>query len=262
VASADWARTLTSNAFIGSLLQGELSDGTTMPLRIDSIVQDPATGLWQYGVSALGTDGSASPLCGTRSGEPVLAIPLSGRYDLSSGVHTADGNLFTFACENGAIGKCVLWGYRPWATGQECRSTGDCENQSLADWHATCVRMVRADYCGDGVSHTRDGTMINFWDELGIQLEGVTGWELEAEWTVGGAQCIRHTRWLKADLSSEMTDLDYIQQNCPERLAASATHKNGPKSCELSKSNFLTEYGFSVSSELRRLLRNESLQNQ
>jgi len=51
------------------------------------------------------------------------------------------------------IAKCYRWGYRPWVTGY-----GD-----LATMHWTCTRLARADYCGDGVPHTRNGTTINVW---------------------------------------------------------------------------------------------------
>jgi hypothetical protein len=31
------------------------------------------------------------------------------------------------------------------------------------------VRLVRADYCGDGIGHTRNGTPIDLFDRIGIQ---------------------------------------------------------------------------------------------
>ena len=49
-----------------------------------------------------------------------------------------------FACTSGAVGKAVTWGYRPW-------------ERTLAQF-ATAVRVVRADYCYDGMSWTENGT--------------------------------------------------------------------------------------------------------
>ncbi len=46
--------------------------------------------------------------------------------------------------------------------------------RSLQDYHQVCVRMVHADYCGDGTSHTHDGTLINFYDRLGVRQQGVS----------------------------------------------------------------------------------------
>ena len=52
----------------------------------------------------------------------------------------------------GAIAKCVLWGYRPWAT---------YNGTPLAQYHQACTRMVRADYCGTGTSYTVTGNRIS-----------------------------------------------------------------------------------------------------
>jgi hypothetical protein len=38
-----------------------------------------------------------------------------------------------------------LRGYKPWGHAPE--------GTSLAAYYQTCVRLVRADYCGDGVGH-------------------------------------------------------------------------------------------------------------
>ena len=55
--------------------------------------------------------------------------------------------------------------------------------------------MVRADYCGDGRSWTKDGTPIDLYDRLAIQTDDHNdGMEFEAAWGVDGAHCVRHTR--------------------------------------------------------------------
>ena len=73
---------------------------------------------------------------------------------------TSASDEITFACTNGALAKCVRWGYKPWKT---------VNGVSLADYHQACVHMTPADYCGDGKAHTRDGTLIDIWDRLGVQ---------------------------------------------------------------------------------------------
>src|SRR5205814_7622470 len=105
------------------------------------------------------------------------------------GVWGADGarrddapGRFTLACETGAIGKCVQWGYRPW----EARG-----GRSLAELHQACTRMARADYCGDGRSHTSENTTIDYYDELGVQsparADRGPAHPFEAAWAPDGA---------------------------------------------------------------------------
>jgi hypothetical protein len=111
------------------------------------------------------------------------------------------------ACVNGAIGKCVVAvGYRPWKSGaQECFSSdpADCWTPTLEMHHEACVRMIRADYCGDGQTHTLDGIQVDIWDNAGVQQQlpysdddalyraGLAvPFGYEAEWTPNGARCI------------------------------------------------------------------------
>jgi hypothetical protein len=133
---------------------------------------------------------------------------VSGTWDASGAHHDAPGKL-TFACENGAITKCALWGYKPWASR---------DGQSLADLHQACTRMARADYCGNGRSHTHENTAIDMYDRLGLiarTTESSAGWDLsrasfEAAWAPDGATCLARTRDNRA--------LDTILQECPNRF--------------------------------------------
>ncbi len=82
---------------------------------------------------------------------------------------------------------------------------------SLADYHQACTRMARADYCGNGISHTQDGTEIDLYDRLGIQqLTKDSGMVFEAAWGKDGAVFIARTRYSET--------LVQIQQDCPEKL--------------------------------------------
>ena len=66
------------------------------------------------------------------------------------------------------------------------------------DYHHACVRMIRADYGGDGVSHTRERTTIDPFDRLGIQSPEPDPHsrklEFEAAWGPEFAVCVRRTR--------------------------------------------------------------------
>jgi ADYC domain len=108
----------------------------------------------------------------------------------------------TFACTNSALAKCVRWGYKPWKS---------VHGQSLKNFHQACTRMVRADYCGTGVAHTKDGTPIDVYDRLGIQKRvPQNGMTFEAAWSPTGAVAVSRTRFRKT--------MTQIQQDCPERL--------------------------------------------
>ena len=128
------------------------------------------------------------------------AIPLSGSWD-RTGKHHENGRI-TFACTNGVLAKCVRFGYKPWKTVQ---------GRSLRDFHQACTRMVRADYCGNGRAHTKDGTAIDIYDRLSIQTRTPqSGMILEAAWSPDGAVFIDRTRWPES--------LAQIEQECPDRL--------------------------------------------
>lgn len=233
-------------------LEAPQADGSTVLLRIDSEQQDAASGVYVYAVSHQDSKGKWQPACGKTGNDPILAVPMLGSYDLDSGSFTPSQDQLMFGCNDGALGKCALWGYRPWEEKTECQGSV-CKQQSMQPWHHACTRLVRADYCGDGVPHTRNGTSINVWDNMGVQAPASTDWDMEAEWTTDGARCIRHTRWLKADKKAALTDLEYIQRTCPDRLAS-----NQPASCGESSSDFTSTVGYDVVPTLRRLLRNQS----
>lgn len=254
ILSNDSGMSLASGTSLaGATIPTDLATGESVDLTIKAVSYDAAAAVYLYEVTYPGPKkGKAEPLCGQVQGKPVLALALAGRYDDDTGVNIPDSRYFTFACVDAAIGKCAFWGYHPAKTRSECLSS-QCKAQPLAPWHQACIRMVRADYCGDGVPHTRDGTSINIWDNLGIESPDPSAWGMEAEWNADGARCIRHTRWVQADKNSALTDLAYVQNNCPNRLAA-----NQPTACATETSDFLSAYGFDLAPISRRLLRNQS----
>jgi hypothetical protein len=167
-------------------------DGTTVDLRIAGIAQEapPDDDVWTYRVEFQNARGDWSPLCRDASGAEVSAIPLAGRWNYGRGIagggaHVDDPAAFTFACKgSGAIAKCVFpLGYKPWKSG-------------LAPYHQACVRMIRADYCGDGTPWTQNGRKIDVYDGAGVQQPSRPHWFFEAEWSEGGAACVSKERVL------------------------------------------------------------------
>lgn len=134
--------------------------------------------------------GTWQPACAADHDGQRVAIPLADVWD-DRGNRNSSAPLFTLACTTSSIAECYRWGYRPWVTGFG--------NLQITHW--ACTRLARADYCGDGVSHTVDGTMINVWDNLAppgpIQAQGTTppGMSFEAAWDQTGALCLSHPRW-------------------------------------------------------------------
>ena len=179
---------LSGKDFTHARFLGNLGDGSQVELRVDTVTAGKGTqrDVWTYRVSYREpADGRWYPICQDRNGQPVEAIAVAGRWDYRQGVAGLGGakyddpSAFTFACEGAAIAKCIRFGYEPWASVQ---------GVSLAPYHQACTRLVRADYCGDGSSHTVDGQWVNLYDALGVQRD-TESWALEAEWDTEGARC-------------------------------------------------------------------------
>ena len=80
------------------------------------------------------------------------AVPVAEVWN-STGTQGFNPKHFTMACTGGAIAKCYRWGYRAWKP----------MTKALGHVQA-CTRMAMADYCGNGKSHTMEGTPISIYD--------------------------------------------------------------------------------------------------
>ena len=182
----DDGRRLDSLDLIGAVLSLALPGGTAERIRIDAAIpdpDDPSGTIVLHHLLRLTADGAATELCPADAHGAHWSFPLQGQWD-AAGHWQAAG--FTLACATGAQGKCMRFGYRPWATGPG--------GVALAPYHAACVRAVRADYCGDRAT-TRDGQLIDIYDDIGIQQPAPTaGMPFEAAFTPAGAACVAHPR--------------------------------------------------------------------
>ncbi|HEY5938968.1 MAG TPA: ADYC domain-containing protein [Kofleriaceae bacterium] len=171
---------LNGTDFIGAEMSGQLSNGQTIPLRIDDIDALASDAeILAYQVSVADGSGGWSSLCGYETdGSARRALPVAGAWNTTTGAWTDTGT-FSFACRQASIAKCVEFGYKPW--------------DGFGDHHKACVRMLRADYCGDGVAHTVNGTPVNLYDNAGVQAD-TESWPVDAEWGVNGALCLNHYR--------------------------------------------------------------------
>ena len=173
---------LSGAGLVGSTWTANLSDGTTTTLRVDEALQGTGanTDVWSYRLS-VAVSGTFRPLCTDPAGNPIFADSVPGSWNLAQGVpgggsyHPEDTTVFSVACRGSAIAKCVELGYKPW-TGHE---------RELA----ACVRALRGDYCGDGTPYTVNGTLVNIYDDAGIQPDAAD-WDPESGWTPDGATCV------------------------------------------------------------------------
>jgi ADYC domain-containing protein len=214
---------------VGATLQGVAADGSWLMLRIDSV--EAASGSadqdvlyhriskWACGWTTDSTGHTVfrcdwTPLCGaTPTDGPVASVPLQGRWNYSLGIsgsasYAYQPNGTTFACQGYALEKCAVpLHYKPWVPGR-------------GDLHRACVKMLRADYCGDG-THTQNGTPVHASDDVVINpwpsTSAVPAWKLEALWTPNGAACISAERLQGNEdlIKSACPDLFFNTPRCP-----------------------------------------------
>src|SRR5207253_3309590 len=123
-------RVLPQKTLVGAVLSYRQGD-QTIPVRIDRVAadpKDPAGEILLYGFSVRDPAGGGwKQMC-----EPD-AEGLRAGFPLQLGADRG----FTLTCTSGAEGKCVRFGYKPWASAPD-------GTPLLAYWQA-CIRMVRAD---------------------------------------------------------------------------------------------------------------------
>jgi hypothetical protein len=204
-------RAVAGADFEGALFSARSDTGKHVWLRVADVIE-PAAGssVWRYAIEfrhqndwfpmcladALTGEGLNGPLLNGDSLNEAIAngdvialpsIPVDGYWNFDEGVAGGGRKIesltrITFACTQiGAIGKCVEAGYRPWEVSDD--------GMSLAASHEACVRLLRADYCGDGTPHTVDGVWVNVYDFAGVQ-DDTEAWGVEAEWNADGARCV------------------------------------------------------------------------
>lgn len=132
---------------------------------------------------------------------------------------------WTFSCPSGVVSKCVrAWGYKPWKT-LRSQSHGDVDLQPL---HLACVRAARADYCGDGISYTRDGTLVDMFDVYGFNVpEHLPGFAEESTFDEQGAISVGFPRWPNATPTAAGWRFDACErprQATPQRRATALIH--------------------------------------
>jgi len=204
---------LSGADIVGSTWTAELSDGTTLPIRIDDALQGTGTNsdLWFYKMS-YEADGARASLCVDDANNPLYAGTVRGTWNLEQGVpgggsYNASDSLFTIACRGSSIAKCVEFGYKPW--------------HDAVPELASCVRALRGDYCGDGTPYTVNGTVVNIFDSRGIQTDDAS-WVPEAAWTPEGAACVSKKKQERFDQVANERPTCYPMKLKPQKSCGTA----------------------------------------
>lgn len=171
-------RARRSKDLVGATLNVRF-EGQPAKVRIAAVELDPddkSKTVWLHTFEGRQADGTWTNLCSAGPDGRTQGFPLQ---DAAGGLE--------FTCGSGALGKCVRFGYRPWALGPD--------GKSLITQHAACVRMVRGDYGGVGEPFTKDGMSIDIYDPQSIQIaDNAPDQTFEAGWTPEGAVCVHHVR--------------------------------------------------------------------
>lgn len=107
---------------------------------------------------------------------------------------------FTIACAGSAAAKLKLLGYGP-----QTKAPGASTPASPAARQAT-LKMITADYCGEGESYTENGTPVVWRNHAGTVDSSnyhVPG-AIEAVWTADGALCLGATRIVDAAVDCDL----------------------------------------------------------
>jgi hypothetical protein len=175
-------------------------------IKIESVKTDPMDSDHEtllYHFLAVDTaNGQTTELCEPNADGERWGFPVRGQWD-AEGRHISNAG-YTLTCSDGAQGKCVRFGYKPWKT--------LANGTRLDAYHQACVRLVRADYCG-GHGTTRTGMLIDIYDTVGVNAPDTkapeAGVRFEAAWNQAGAVCVAHTR------VPDNVTLEQLAKDCP-----------------------------------------------
>jgi hypothetical protein len=146
-----------------------------------------------------------TPICRTVLGNRVAdpdpthhrgVTMVRGLWDGTGAWHD-EPNTITLSCDAAGNDPTVEQFVEADGAITKCMRQFQLNPQQFSDAFLACIRMARADYCGDGHPHTYDGTEISVATPQSpmTTAECRDGRCLEASWSKNGAVCIARTRW-------------------------------------------------------------------
>lgn len=156
------------------------ADGGEVEIWIASHVQvSPKES--RYVFETLDLDGNVVPVCAADSAGNHTLIPIKDvTVDAMTGDMATRKDTVYLACTSGAIGKAIVWGYKPW-------------DRVLSEFEVA-TRVVRADYCFDGTPWTETGIALQLRDKYNINTFLHASDPTEVVWTKTGAACVSTPR--------------------------------------------------------------------
>ncbi|HWO21497.1 MAG TPA: ADYC domain-containing protein [Kofleriaceae bacterium] len=146
-----------------------------------------------------------------------VAFPILGYWN-DAGHYVRDPKKLSFACTRRHVATCLKQGYLD--------DTGSADRRALLE---ACTRMMRADYCGNGDSYTKDGTFITLWDNRNFAAkaprEPLT---FEGAWTAKGLACNARLRWSEAEVGVPTCLRDRPRPRCSSAEEAKALFPGVP----------------------------------
>jgi hypothetical protein len=151
----------------------------------------PVNGQWK---SACAVPPSIDPAYPSDPQPTAIAVP--GLWGTALPQYYTDGEHghldtdYTFACSSGVVNKCTYWGYDPTQSQSLTPDGGAPATTSGVQIFDNCTHLAQADYCGDNVSHTKDGTRIRVYDIFNPLPAHQPGYRFEAVWGLSQTQQI------------------------------------------------------------------------
>lgn len=182
--------------FLGAKIALEMPNGGgTVSLEItdidDEVISWAAGGapIVAYRAQYL-SGGMYQSLCPSTSPENQWFTLISGEiYDRSNHLITSSARSVSIACVGEAAAKMKLMDFHPEGN----------RGASVDDRLAT-LRMITADYCGDGTSYTAGGVAVAWRDHDDLVEPPTDENTLEAMWTKDGARCLDTPRFTNRDM--------------------------------------------------------------
>lgn len=201
--------TLQGSALIGGTILIKLHSGLVVPVIIagsESVASwaegaAPVTAYTLVYADLSNPTGKSNVCSGTLVDPLTAAVTLIGgeTYDeATKTVNTGMTGWFTLACAGSAAAKMKLMNYGP---------NSDFDGQghaATALQRQSTLKMITADYCGDGVSYTATGTPLYWANAEGTVApeEGAVLGAFEASWGPNGALCLDTPR--RPDLAASL----------------------------------------------------------
>ena len=167
----------------GQLLNLEIYNFAEVEDWTDQQHDTPTWGLAYYDATS---DSHVNVCPGLNLDETSVVLLNEETYDADHEVYPGKTGFTTLACRGHALAKMKLLGYGP----------DDVQFSTSPEERQATLRMLTADYCGDGSSNTVVGQSLGWADAREHVLfdPSIMTDEIEAEWDDSGATCVNTPR--------------------------------------------------------------------